>query len=524
MPKTFIDLPVALRLLIFKLAVKGERLPRDVEVVLKDGLIYPNRPPPALLHVNRESRYVTLKFYKPWLPQYEGTAAYKPWVGVENASSLENVCIDLKRDTLVLRGRITSLLRLLGPLERSHLRSVAINVWDMFEIAPLARNLLSLKNLEYLRLFGVEDCDGLAYKETQLARYLQKEQENGSMKTKTGVNYAPPKIYSQASTPNLILLPQTRQWTTYKYPVGYKPPNGVRPDLIGEESDCLRPIRPTKRKADSQNASLKRKAQTKLELGQKRRRRRSNLGRFMAADPIPTSMDRSSNKEETGSVYRAPDLDPSSISRSSSVDIPDQILAQLQADFDNTRTSRDPQLASKGGAEFDDGQKNNDGNILPGITQSEIHASPPNKSTDGEEDLSEYVLDKFMAERHTPQGLEILVQWKHYPLEKDWTWETSSSLAESVPEMLKQWYSRAALSDSAKEEEKVSVNVVEEILSRHTRKGVLYYLVKWEGYPNVKDRTWELAERLKADVPFLVDEFERKWKRKWRAMRFSKSM
>jgi hypothetical protein len=38
-------------------------------------------------------------------------------------------------------------------------------------------------------------------------------------------------------------------------------------------------------------------------------------------------------------------------------------------------------------------------------------------------------------------------------------------------------------------------------------------LVKWKGFKKVKDRTWEPCERLRVDVPLIVEAFEEKRKK-----------
>jgi hypothetical protein len=48
--------------------------------------------------------------------------------------------------------------------------------------------------------------------------------------------------------------------------------------------------------------------------------------------------------------------------------------------------------------------------------------------------------------------------------------------------------------------------IPEKILKQRIRQGKLQYLVKWERYPE-SDATWESAERLREDVPKLVNEF-----------------
>ncbi len=137
--------------------------------------------------------------------------------------------------------------------------------------------------------------------------------------------------------------------------------------------------------------------------------------------------------------------------------------------------------------------------------------SPPVHAACVEGD-EEYTPKQFMAERKTPEGLQFLVQWDDYPQEKDWTWETEAAMMESTPHMVAAWAAKSGV--EIEEENPITVDyIVEKILGRRKFKGVLHYLVKWKGFEKVKDRTWEPCERLRVDVPLIVEAFEEKRKK-----------
>jgi hypothetical protein len=129
-----------------------------------------------------------------------------------------------------------------------------------------------------------------------------------------------------------------------------------------------------------------------------------------------------------------------------------------------------------------------------------------------------YVVEKFRSERETPQGLEILVEWENYPRETDWTWEPEVSLKESVPEMIEEWHrARVGSVDLGVEidrKEDFEMHEVERIIHYRRIKKIPHYLVSWKGYPERKDQTWERCDKLKIDVPTLVDEYECQRKRR----------
>jgi hypothetical protein len=128
-------------------------------------------------------------------------------------------------------------------------------------------------------------------------------------------------------------------------------------------------------------------------------------------------------------------------------------------------------------------------------------------------DDEEYTPKQVMAERKTSEGLQFLVQWRDYPEEKDWTWETEAAMIESAPDMVTAWLAKIGL--EVEDEDPITVDyIVEKILGRRKFKGVPHYLVKWKGFDEVKDRTWEPCERLSIDVPLLVEAFEEKKRKK----------
>ena len=128
-------------------------------------------------------------------------------------------------------------------------------------------------------------------------------------------------------------------------------------------------------------------------------------------------------------------------------------------------------------------------------------------------DDEEYTPKQFMAERKTSEGLQFLVQWRDYPEEKDWTWEMETAMIESAPDMVTAWLAKSER--EVEDEDPITVDyIVEKILGRRKFKGVPHYLVKWKGFEEVKDRTWEPCERLSIDVPLIVEAFEEKKRKK----------
>lgn len=130
---------------------------------------------------------------------------------------------------------------------------------------------------------------------------------------------------------------------------------------------------------------------------------------------------------------------------------------------------------------------------------------------EGGEETAEYVPKRFVAQRETPDGPEILVEWEDWPDEKDFTWEPVSNLQEDAPEMMKAWKA------SRKPKKILKVYEVETILGKRKIKGEWHYLVKWKGFSKDEAKSLEPCEKLAVDVPELVEAFEdRKSKRRRR--------
>lgn len=121
---------------------------------------------------------------------------------------------------------------------------------------------------------------------------------------------------------------------------------------------------------------------------------------------------------------------------------------------------------------------------------------------DAEDSTAEYIPKRFVAQRDTPDGHEILVEWEDYPDEKDWTWEPVNNLQEDAPEMVKAW-------KASRKAKKVSkVYEVESILGKRKIKGEWHYIVKWKGFSKDEATSLEPCGELAVDVPDLVEAFE----------------
>jgi hypothetical protein len=191
MPTQFNDLPYEIQLEVFEYAAFSSFEPRIVEIFSKNGVIYSKTPPPALLHVNQVSRSVVLQIYKPWLPQFKGTSAYKTFAKIAEKkvkggiSALQNVCVSFEYDLLLIRQQ-RHLPSVFGVLECSFLRFMAIDVTGWVDIPAFVQSLRNVQNLRKLDLFDDKNWTrgGLDYKVSEAHRYLQREEEKDKKKPK----------------------------------------------------------------------------------------------------------------------------------------------------------------------------------------------------------------------------------------------------------------------------------------------------------------------------------------------------
>jgi hypothetical protein len=249
MTAQFSDLPEEIRLQILEIAAIADFKPRVVEIFFKSGQIYSRTLPPPLLQVCRLSRYVTLKIYKPWLPQFKGTTAHKQYesliqeYGGKRLSRLNNVCISLERDLLVIDKQQWSKWNF-GPLEHKLLRNMAINLdgWmGWISTVQLARRF---KQLSKLYLCHRTNASEMAYfKMATIARGIK-------MSQKTHPDYIPPLVKLKSAPPVHLARRwdgDVQDWFTYKYPVGA--PTHVRSNRSAKVRNrgCSTPLRTTKR-------------------------------------------------------------------------------------------------------------------------------------------------------------------------------------------------------------------------------------------------------------------------------------
>ena len=179
------------------------------------------------------------------------------------------------------------------------------------------------------------------------------------------------------------------------------------------------------------------------------------------------------------------------------------IKPKVTEEIDEAEEERLLQLQLQAELEIEDEAESSNANVQGPMTP------------ESEKPESSGVPARIRAERQVEDEVQLLVQWKNYSDEKDWTWEAESELQQSVPKMVQAW--RTKKSREMDEAEAVLEDEVEKILGKRKWKGEPHYLVKWKGYEDIESRTWEPCDRLKVDVPEIVDAYESKSKKKRKA-------
>jgi len=222
----FNDLPDELQLRIFELTCASEFRPRTVELYFKAGEIYSKTLPPPLLHVCQLSRWVVLKFYKPWLPEFKGKPWHKPYKhliekhgGVEKLSRLNNVCISLESDLLLVNKQQSSEWNF-GYLEKQQLKNFAVNLNGWINWSAAMDLLQQFTNLCQASIFDNDKHNRMVHLKVGQIQSWAITAEN--RRPRKYPSYTAPLIKIQDIPEALAWDRDTKDWITYKYPKDYR--------------------------------------------------------------------------------------------------------------------------------------------------------------------------------------------------------------------------------------------------------------------------------------------------------------
>jgi len=125
----------------------------------------------------------------------------------------------------------------------------------------------------------------------------------------------------------------------------------------------------------------------------------------------------------------------------------------------------------------------------------------------GNSDIDEYEVETIIDVRHGADGKEYLVKWKGWEKEEDRTWEPVDSLSGSK-QLLKEFEKQQKLKEQKRKSNEAQDDdeyEVEMIVDMRLTNGVKEYLVKWKGWENIQDRTWEPEESLSGSKKLVMD-------------------
>ncbi|KAN0095994.1 hypothetical protein V8E51_014799 [Hyaloscypha variabilis] len=504
MPLQFSTLPSELRHQIYDHAL--DRSPRNIEVEVLAGKVVPKTPPPALLHLNRESRYFVLSIYKPWLPEFAGSPFQAPYAGLlakldrsegQPVSCLDDVCFDLEQDMLLCQGRLSTRyttawpVQVFGCIEELYLRNMAVNIDGNLDNKYFVEALLKARNVETLCFLDMYSSR-LERKVDLFGNVLRKL----AMRDKAR-NIQPPYIAPQVMTaPTLHYLTKTkaedpahwytcrkgsesppqysefdpthpvscRVWTTYKYPKHI-----VRTATRQLKAPTVPKTNPRKRKAGKELDAA-------LAVVESERADRTRI--WIRPDVLAGMSDE--NRRRLGIAVRA----ASSTAGASSSSAPASEASNSDAgsegsssrpasDAGSVHEEDDNSEASDSESE-DDAQE---GTALQGRTPSQLHAH------------------RFNFDIGAP---EILVEWEDSPEMATWEWTPQADLQSSIPVIVATFTANNPALETGTP-----------VRFHERNSGVVGFdfLVEFEGYPEELYWTWVPESNMQTKVPHMVDQW-----------------
>jgi len=486
MPSGFSSLPFELRHQIYDQAL--DRTPRNVEVEVRNGKVVPKTPPPALLHVNRESRNFVLSIYKPWLPQFAGLPAQAPYAALlaeldpsegQPVSCLDDICFDIEHDMLFYQRRLSTgwPAQLFGRIEQMCLKKMAVNIdgnLDTRLFIAILRKARKLKTLCFL-----DTCSNGLDMKIDLFRYILERGADYDKARNTKHAYIAPQV---TRAPALYFLPKIRfetpehwytcargressprysefdpehlvscqAWTTYKYAKSKKRAEGnPRKRKAGKTLDAALAV-----------AALERARQTTSWL---RSHAFSRLG--------------DENGGQPGIAVRAaPGASSSSVAASEA----------SGSDAESNASSSRP--ASDAGSTHDDNDSSEASDSESDNVQEE--ATDSQERTPGQLHAHRFNFDI--------EAPEVLVEWEDSPQMATWEWVPKEDLLPSIPVMV-----AAFIAQNPALETGTPVRFHE----RNSGVVGFDFLVEFEGYPEEVYWTWVPESNMQTRVPYMVDQW-----------------
>ncbi|KAE9371060.1 hypothetical protein N431DRAFT_425747 [Stipitochalara longipes BDJ] len=506
MVSQFSSLPFELRHHIYSHAL--DRSPRNVEVEVREGRVVPKTPPPALLHLNRESRNFVLSVYKPWLPQFAGSPCHSPYAALlakfdpskgQPVSCLDDVCFDMKQDMLFCQRMLTSQhttagwpAQLFGRIEELCLRNMAVNIEGNIDNRLTMAAVLKAKNLGTLCFLNM--YSNRLEKKVELVWKVLKKLAKRDKAHNIQPAYIAPLIMA---APTLYFLPKSRSetpeqwytcssdressprfsgfnpenlvscqvWTTYKYP---RP--ATRTATPPLEVPIMQKTNPRKRKAGKDlDAALAAVASE-----------RANRTRIWIRPDALAEMN-DGTRRRLGIAVRA----ASSTTGASSSSAP----ASEASSSDAGSVASSSRPASDAGSVPDEDDNSEE---------------PESESEDDDQEEAAVSQERIPTQLHAHRfnfdvgAPEVLVEWEYSPEMVTWEWVPKADLLPSVPVMI-----AAFIANNRALETGTPVRFHE----RNSGVVGFDFLVEFEGYPEEIFWTWVPESDMQARVPHMVDQW-----------------
>jgi hypothetical protein len=534
----FSSLPWELRNQIYDLAL--DRTPRSVEVEVRDGRVVSKTPPPALLHLNRESRDLVLSVYKPWLPQFAGTPAHSPYAALlaryrpsktHCVSCLDDICFDMERDTLFCRSVFVSPhaatgwpVFLFGRIEESCLRTMTVNITGHLRFPLVIEALRNAKNLKTLYFLDV-NSDAATFKSETISDGLKRCEKKDKVGPKVrGPNYVAPRI---GAAPTSWFLPKSRPepskrlsyrrtincasdseseceferltpapiWTTYKYP----PRSSRVPTRPSDNVQIKQESTPRKRKADmafDSGGSMVTERAKRMKNWIRAQERNE-----VKARSIPSPPTQPLDSEQTHIWIRADDLAQMSEETKLQLGIV-QRAASSTAGASSSSSPASEASSSDVQSEASSSRPGSDaGSVRDDDDNSEASDS---ESDDGAQDEEAASQERPPRQLHAHRfnfdigAPEVLVEWENSPELETWEWVPKADLLPSIPIMI-----AAFIANNPALETGTPVRFHE----RNSGVVGFDFLVEFEGYAEEIYWTWVPETNMQTRVPHMVNQW-----------------
>lgn len=145
-----------------------------------------------------------------------------------------------------------------------------------------------------------------------------------------------------------------------------------------------------------------------------------------------------------------------------------------------------------------------------------------NNMQEAKDDGELYFPEQILAQRGFATTLQYLIQWQGYPNPSQHTWEHASNMEQVAPTLVQAWQDARQSHTKQTSQGKTTARdtspvpsynetyIVEAVMAKRSVKNTTQYLIKWLGYDDERDQTWEPSTTMRVDIPTMIEAFEQR--------------